>query len=111
MAGKKRGRVKKEKAHKSVEERIQIVDDIIAKLIEVNLAAIDEHDKVYSGFESIQEFLNILEEYKKPVLLSGFTGVIKVPEFKRNIEYILPLSQHVMHGVRMVVDDAKDYIL
>lgn len=111
MAGKKRRAVKKEKAHKSVEERIQIVNDIIAKLIEVNLVAIDESDKVYSGFESIQEFLNILEEYKKPVLLSGFTGVIKVPEFKRNIEYILPLSQHVMHGVRMVVDAPKDYVI
>jgi hypothetical protein len=109
--GTKRKRCKKEKAHKSVEERIQIVNDIIAKLVEVNLVAVDENDKVYSGFESIQEFLNILNEYKKPVLLSGFTGVIKVPEFKRNIEYILPLSQHVIHGVRMVVDDPKDYVV
>jgi hypothetical protein len=111
MGTKRKRGSKKEKAHKSVEERIEIVRDIIAKLIEVNLVAIDENDKVYSGFESIQEFLNILEEYKKPVLLSGFTGVIKVPEFKRNIEYILPLSRHVIHGVRMVVDDPKDYVV
>lgn len=106
---KKAKRVKPQKDHKSVEERTQIVIETIAKLIEVNLAAVDDNDTAYSAFDGIQEFLKILEEYKKPGLLSGFSGVIKVPELKRNIEYILPLRQMVAHGVRLVSEDAKDY--
>lgn len=96
---------------KNCEERADIVNETIEKLIEVNLAALDENNKVYSGFEGIEEFLKILEEYKKPVLYSGFSGIIKVPELKRNIEYILPLKKFVDHGVRLVSDDPKNYIV
>jgi len=106
---KKNKRVKTQKDFKSVEERTQIVVETIAKLVEVNLAAVDDNDTVYSAFEGVEEFIKILEEYKKPTLLSGFSGVIKVPELKRNIEYILPLRQMVAHGVRLVTEDAKDY--
>jgi hydrogenase maturation factor len=106
---KKNKRVKTQKDIKSVEERTQIVVETIAKLVEVSLAAVDDNDTVYSAFEGIQEFIKILEEYKKPTLLSGFSGVIKVPELKRNIEYILPLRQMIAHGVRLVSEDAKDY--
>lgn len=106
---KKSKRVKGPKDVKTVEERTQIVVETIAKLVEVNLAAIDEKDTVYSAFEGIQQFIKILDEYKKPVILSGFSGIIKVPELKRNIEYILPLRQMVAHGVRLVSEDAKDY--
>jgi hypothetical protein len=106
---KKNKRVKTQKDIKSVEERTQIVVETIAKLVEVSLATLDDNNKVYSPFEGIQEFIKILEEYEKPTLLSGFSGVIKLPELKRNIEYILPLRQMVAHGVRLVTDDAKDY--
>lgn len=106
---KKTKRVKPQKDYKSVEERTQIVVETIAKLVEVNLAAIDENDNVYSAFEGVQELIKLLDEYKKPSLLSGFSGVIKLPELKRNIEYILPLRQMIPHGVRLVSEDAKDY--
>lgn len=106
---KKIKRAKAAKDVKSVEERTQIVAETIAKLVEVNLAAFDENNTVYSEFEGIQHFIQILEEYKKTALLSGFSGVIKVPELKRNIEYILPIRQMVAHGVRLVSEDAKDY--
>lgn len=106
---KKIKRVKPQKDYKSVEERTQIVVETIAKLVEVNLAAIDENDNVYSAFEGVQELIKLLDEYKKPSLLSGFSGVIKVPEIKRNIEYILPLRQMIPHGVRLVSEEAKDY--
>jgi flagellar biosynthesis/type III secretory pathway chaperone len=96
---------------KDCEERTAIVKETIDKLIEVNLAALDENDEVYSGFEGVEQFLKILEEYKKPVLYSGFSGIIKVPELKRNIEYILPLKKLVDHGVRLVSDDPKNYIV
>lgn len=100
---------KKEKNVKSVDDRIAIVNEAYAKLVEVNLAAIDDDGKLYSGFEGIEEFLKILNEYKKPGILSGFSGVIKLPEMKRNIEYILPLQKFVDHGVRLVSDEEKDY--
>lgn len=94
---------------KDCEERTQIVVETIAKLIEVNLAALDENNEVYSGFEGVDEFLKVLAEYKKPSLFSGFSGIIKLPELKRNIEYILPLKKSVDHGVRLVSDDPKNY--
>jgi hypothetical protein len=94
---------------KACEERTNIVVETIAKLIEVNLAALDENNEVYSGFEGVEEFLKILAEYKKPSLFSGFSGVIKLPELKRTIEYILPLKKSVDHGVRLVSDDPKSY--
>lgn len=106
---KKTKRVKPQKDYKSVEERTQIAVETIAKLVEVNLAAIDENDNVYSAFEGVQELIKLLDEYKKPSLLSGFSGVIKLPELKRNIEYILPLRLTIPHGVRLVSEDAKDY--
>lgn len=101
----------KTKDLKDCEERTAIVKETIDKLIEVNLAALDENNQVYSGFEGVEEFLKILDEYKKPVLYSGFSGIIKLPELKRNIEYILPLKKLVDHGVRLVSDDPKNYIV
>lgn len=101
----------KAKDFKDCEERIAIVKETIEKLIQVNLAALDENNEVYSGFEGVEEFLKILNEYKKPVLYSGFSGIIKLPELKRNIEYILPLRKLVDHGVRLVSDDQKNYIV
>lgn len=101
----------KVKDFKDCEERTAIVKETIEKLIEVNLAALDDNNEVYSGFEGVEEFLKILDEYKKPVLYSGFSGIIKLPELKRNIEYILPLKKLVDHGVRLVSDDPKNYIV
>lgn len=94
---------------KDCEERTDIVKQTIDKLIEVNLAALDENNEVYSSFEGVEELLKILAEYKKPTLYSGFSGIIQVPELKRNIEYILPLKKHIDHGVRLVSDDPKNY--
>lgn len=102
---------KKCKDLKDCEERSAIVKETIAKLVEVNLAAFDDNNEVYSGFEGIEEFLKILNEYKKPVLYSGFSGIIKVPELKRNIEYILPIRKFINHGVRLVSDEPKNYII
>lgn len=101
----------KVKDFKDCEERTAIVKETIDKLIQVNLAALDENNEIYSGFEGVEEFLKILNEYKKPVLYSGFSGIIKLPELKRNIEYILPLRKFVDHGVRLVSDDQKNYIV
>lgn len=102
MVNHKKQKLKREKPHKSVEERQKVYDEAINKLLEVHLVSIDDDGKVYSGFPGIQEFVNILNEYKKPNIFSGFSGVIKVPELDRNIEYILPLNIHVQHGVRLV---------
>jgi hypothetical protein len=55
--------------------------------------------------------LSILKEYEKPALLSGFSGVIKVPELNRNIEYILPIQKRSGHGVRLVSTESKDYVV
>lgn len=106
---KKSKRVKGQKDCKPLEERAQIVKETLDKLLEVNLAAYDDDGKVYSSFDGVQELIKVLEEYKKPGLLSGFSGIIKVPELKRNIEYILPLRMTVAHGVRLVSDETKDY--
>lgn len=108
MNNKKHKRDKSQR-YKTHEERCEIVKETIDKLIEVNLVAIDEDDKIYSGFEGIEQLLSILEEYKKPSILSGFSGIIKVPELKRNIEYILPLRKSVAHGIRLVSDEPKNY--
>lgn len=95
---------------KTVEERKEIVREALDKLEEVHLIGWDDNDKkYYSGFPGIEELLVILREYEKPNLLSGFSGVIKVPELNRNVEYILPVRKFVSHGVRLVSTEAKDY--
>lgn len=104
-------KVKKKKDIKSVEERNDIVKEIQDKLIEVHLASVDDDGKVYSGFEGVEELLKILQEYVKPTILSGFSGVIKLPELSRNIEYILPLQTVAGHGVRLVSVDKKEYVV
>ncbi len=101
-ANAKKTKSKKEKQFKTQEERAQIVAETITKLQEVHLIGTDDEGQFYSGFDGIQELLNILNEYKKPKLLSGFSGVIKVPELQRNIEYILPIRKDSEHGIRLV---------
>lgn len=109
---KKTRKEKKEKDHKSVEERQEIVKEVYDKLVEVSIASYDEDGSLYSGFDGVQELIKILQEYSKPTLLSGFTGVIKLPEMQRDIEYILPLRNTGGHGVRLVsTDSKKDYQL
>lgn len=103
MATAKKTKVKKEKMLKSQDERARIVVEIIQKLKEVSLAGVDEEGKTYSGFDAVEEFLKILREYEKPNLLSGFSGRIRVPEFDRCIEYILPIRQGNDHVVRLVM--------
>ena len=106
-----RGKTKDDK-YKTVEERKAIVQEVIGKLEEVHLIGWDdETHKPYSGFEGIEEFLEVLREYEKPVLLSGFSGVVKVPELNRNVEYILPVRKASGHGVRLVSTDNKDYVV
>lgn len=105
MVNFKKEKTKRIKPHKTVKEREKIYDEAIEKLLEVHLISIDDDGKMYSGFPGIQEFINIISEYKKPNILSGFSGVIKVPELERNIEYILPLNKHVQHGVRLVASN------
>jgi hypothetical protein len=95
-------KAKKDKQYKTQEERTQIVEETIKKLQEVHLIGTDDEGQLYSGFDGIQELLIILNEYKKPKLLSGFSGVIKVPELQRNIEYILPIRKDSEHGIRLV---------
>jgi hypothetical protein len=114
MVARKQGKpqkVKKEKEFKSVEERTAIVDETIEKLREVHLVGENDEGEVYSGFDGVEELLKILREYKKPNILSGFTGVIKLPELGRNVEYILPLGKNNGHGIRLVSDEKKDYVV
>jgi hypothetical protein len=106
---KKQRKEKKEKDQKDVEERCEIVKEIHDKLIEVHLAFCDDDGSISSEIEAIQEFLKVLQEYKKPGVLSAFSGVIKLPELRRNLEYILPIKKFIAHGVRLVSDDKKDY--
>lgn len=101
----KKTKTKKVKNIKTQEERESIVNETIAKLKEVHLIGTDEEGVYHSGFDGIQELLHILNEYKKATLLSGFSGVIKVPELQRNIEYILPLRKEAEHGIRLVAYD------
>jgi hypothetical protein len=107
--GKEKAKHKEEK-YKTVEERKEIVQEVIGKLEEVHLIGWDEEEeKYYSGFSGVEEFLCVLREYEKPVLLSDFSGVVKVPELNRNVEYILPVRKMAGHGVRLVSTDKKDY--
>jgi hypothetical protein len=98
----KKTKTKRIKNTKTQEDREQIVSEAISKLQEVHLIGTDDDGSNYSCFDGVQELLNILNEYKKPALLSGFSGAIKVPELQRNIEYILPLKKDVDHGIRLV---------
>ena len=98
----KKQKVKKPKNYKTLEERIAIVDETISKLQEVHLIGINDQGEYYSGFPGVQELLDILKEYKKAVILSGFSGIIKVPELGRNIEYILPLRKDTEQIVRLI---------
>ena len=98
----KKNKLKREKNLKTQEERARIVDETFAKLQEVHLIGIDEDGVYYSGFDGIQELINILNEYKKTSLLSGFSGIIKVPELQRNIEYILPIRKDAEQVIRLV---------
>ncbi len=109
IRGKEKEKMKEGK-FKTVEERKEIVQEVIQKLEEVHLIGWDEDEKRhYSGFEGIDEFLGLLREYEKPVLLSGFSGVVKVPELNRNVEYILPVRKIAAHGVRLVSTENKNY--
>lgn len=101
----KKTKIKRVKNLKTQEDREQIVLEAINKLQEVHLIGTDEDGSTYSCFDGVQELLNILMEYKKPTLLSGFSGAIKVPELQRTIEYILPLKKDVDHGIRLVAYD------
>ena len=98
----KKAKTKKPKNYKSQQEREQIVNETIAKLEEVHLIGTNDQGVHYSSFSGIQELLNILNEYRKPALLSGFSGIIKVPELQRHVEYILPLRKESEHGIRLV---------
>lgn len=109
MAAKKQKKVKKPKEYKTVEERTAIVQETIEKLRDVNLVSNDDNGNPYSGFDGVEELLKILREYQKPNILSGFSGVIKLPEFKRHIEYILPLNKYTPHGIRLVSEEKKEY--
>lgn len=111
MVAKKKDKKRKPKEYKTVEERTLIVNETIEKLREVNLVSNDDEGIPYSGFDGIEELLKILNEYKKPNLYSGFSGIIKLPEFKRDIEYILPLNKNTPHGIRLVSDEKKDYVV
>lgn len=112
MTNKKIRNKNKQKNIKDVEERIEIVKEAFDKLEQTHLIGWDdEKQKYYSGFEGIEELLKILEEYKKPNILSGFSGIISVPELNRNIEYILPLKRNTGHGIRLVSMDKKDYVV
>lgn len=98
----KKNKQKRIKNLKTQEERARIVDETILKLQEVHLIGINEDGGYYSVFDGVQEMLDILNEYKKTTLLSGFSGIIKVPELQRNIEYILPIRKDAEQAIRLV---------
>jgi hypothetical protein len=98
----KKNKQKRIKNFKTLEERTSIVDETMSKLKEVHLIGMDEGGECYSSFDGVQELLTILNEYKKPILLSGLSGIIKVPELQRNIEYILPIRKEAEHVIRLI---------
>jgi hypothetical protein len=101
-ANAKKNKQKRIKNFKTLDERTCIVNETMTKLKEVHLVGMDEGGECYSCFDGVQELLAILNEYKKPILLSGLSGVIKVPELQRNIEYILPIRKEAEHVIRLV---------
>lgn len=105
MGSAKKQKSKKEGKYKTVEQRLAIRQQVLDKLREVSLVGVDKNGVEYSGFEGVNDLVKILNEYVKPNLLSGFSGVIKLPEFGRNIEYILPVRASTDHMVRMVKAD------
>lgn len=92
------------KTLRTPEERATIATEILGKLQELNLVT-----EGASTSPGIQEFLGILEQYQKPNILSGFSGAIQLPEFKRKLEYILPLRKTAQHMVCLKSTDASTH--
>lgn len=83
---------------KTLEERKCIAQQIKARF--QNDIGVDVESYQAHGFN---EFKSILHEYETSEnLVSGFSGKIFVPEFNKNIHYILPLSKHAHEHVALV---------
>lgn len=78
---------------KSVEERQKICLDIKGKLVSLGLSP---------DFDTVRDFIKILDEYSKPNVTSGFSGVVSFPEIGRRIEYVLPIRSQSQPVVKMV---------
>lgn len=79
---------------KTVQEREQIVDDILQHL---------ERENLHDGFPAIKQLKGILAEYiKNPDDQPGFTGKIKFPELNTFISYVLPMRSCNNADVRVI---------
>lgn len=85
---------KKEKKHKSQQERTEIVDKVKNRFRDLGID-LDE-------FESFREFNIILKEYSQENIYSGYSGRYYIPEIKRYLEYILPLRKTSNDMVRLI---------
>jgi hypothetical protein len=82
---------KKQKLTKSFEQRCEIVDGIMKRFVDLGVTP-----------EMLpSKFLEDVNEYKTEDCPCGFSGKVFVPELKRYIEYILPLSFHAVEVVRL----------
>lgn len=75
------------KDYKTKQERLEIVTNIIKQLKDLDLLGFDGVQKM---MEIMKEYVNIDTSREK----GGFTGKIKIPELKREINYTLPVLKH-----------------
>lgn len=92
MSSENSKKIKKKKLVKTCEQRRNIVDGVIQRFSDLGVTA-----------EMLpQKFLDEMNDYKKEDCPCGFSGKIYVPEIKRYLQYVLPLSYHAIEMVKFV---------
>lgn len=84
---------KRIKDTKTLEERLEIVSNLKAKINELGIP--DSH-------EGIQSFYKALDEYILPTTTWSIAGKVTVLEISRRIEYSLPITKGIQPQVKMV---------
>lgn len=85
---------KKIQMHKTLEERVAIVDSIKRQFSDLGIDI--------ETFEALKQLKDILKEYQIESIVSGFSGKFYVPEINRHVEYVLPLKKMTNGYVKLV---------
>lgn len=83
---------KKNKLLKPVSIRQDFSDQMKEKL---------ENLGIPDSYHGMQEFYKVLDDYCNPIITSGFSGKINIPEISRKIEYILPMRLEIEPIVKL----------
>ncbi len=81
------------KLQKSQDERIKIKKDLIQQLQNHSVFILD----------SVQPFIKILTEYTQPIIDTGYSGSIYLPEINRNLDYCLPMRPNTEPMVKLSI--------